>query len=171
MKPFAGTSLTDQALAEGEVLATMWRVKADYAWDTGQAVGKFLAGLKEGKLLGVRCSQCKRTLIPPRGFCELCFRPINDWVELKDTGVINTFSISFVNWDATRRETPEVPAVVEIHGASPGMGILHLLGEVGDDLEGIRQRVKIGMRVQAVWKPAAEREGAITDIKYFKLLK
>ncbi|MBM3924553.1 MAG: Zn-ribbon domain-containing OB-fold protein [SAR202 cluster bacterium] len=171
MKPFAGTSLTDQALAQGEVLATMWRVKADYAWDTGQAVGKFLAGLKEGKLLGVRCPQCKRTLIPPRGFCELCFRPINDWVELQDTGIINTFSISFVNWDATRRETPEIPAVIEIDGASAGMGILHLLGEVGDDLEDIRRRVKIGMRVQAVWKPAAEREGAITDIKYFRLLK
>jgi uncharacterized OB-fold protein len=28
--------------------------------------------------------------------------------------------------------------------------------------------VKIGMRVQAVWKPENEREGAITDILYFK---
>ena len=28
--------------------------------------------------------------------------------------------------------------------------------------------VKIGMRVQAVWKPAEEREGSILDIKYFK---
>jgi hypothetical protein len=28
--------------------------------------------------------------------------------------------------------------------------------------------VHIGMRVQAVWKPEDEREGAITDILYFK---
>jgi uncharacterized OB-fold protein len=41
-------------------------------------------------------------------------------------------------------------------------GIMHLLGEVDP------QKVKIGMRVQAVWKPPKEREGAITDILYFK---
>ena len=168
MKPFGGTSLTDQALTHGEVLATQWRVKADYAWDKGVALSRFMAGLKEGKVLGIRCPQCERTLIPPRAFCELCFRPINHWVELQDTGAINTFSVSFVNWDATRRETPEVPAVIEIDGASPGMGILHLLGEVGEDLESILGQVKIGMKVRAVWKPAEEREGSITDIRYFK---
>ncbi len=170
MEPFAGTSLTDQALTQGEVLATQWRVKADYAWDTGVAVGRFMAGLKEGKILGVQCSECNRTLIPPRAFCELCFRPINRWVELRDTGVINTFSVSFVNWDATRREIPEVPAVIEIDAASPGMGILHLLGEVGDDLDSVLAKVSIGKKVQAVWKPSEEREGSITDIRYFKLI-
>jgi uncharacterized OB-fold protein len=61
-----------------------------------------------------------------------------------------------------RVEEPEIPAVIEIDGASPGMGILHLLGEVDP------QEVKIGMKVKAVWKPPQEREGAITDIKYFK---
>ena len=39
---------------------------------------------------------------------------------------------------------------------------MHLLGEVEPD------EVKIGMKVQAVWKPAKERVGAITDILYFK---
>ena len=168
MKPFAGTSLTDRALSQGEVLITQWRVKAEYAWDTGVAVGRFMEGLRDGVLLGIQCPDCKRTLIPPRVFCELCFRPIDKWVELQDTGTVNTFSVSFVNWDATRRETPEVPAVIEIDGASPGMGILHLLGEVCDNLESILASASIGMRVQAVWKPAAEREGSITDIRYFK---
>jgi uncharacterized OB-fold protein len=168
MKPFSGTSLTDHALTTGEVLTTLWRVKANYAWDTGIAIGKYLEGLKQGKILGVRCPECHRTVVPPRAFCELCFRPINDWVELPDTGKINTYSVSYVNWDATRRQTPEVPAVIEIDGASPGIGILHLMGEVGDTLEEITARLKVGVRVQAVWKPAQEREGAITDIRYFR---
>jgi len=57
-----------------------------------------------------------------------------------------------------------LPAVIEIDGASKGMGIMHLLGEVepGD--------IKIGMKVKAVWKPEEEREGSITDIIYFKPL-
>jgi uncharacterized OB-fold protein len=155
-------------LTTGEVLTTLWRVKANYAWDTGIAIGKYLEGLKQGKILGVRCPECHRTVVPPRAFCELCFRPINDWVELPDTGKINTYSVSYVNWDATRRQTPEVPAVIEIDGASPGIGILHLMGEVGDTLEEITARLKVGVTVQAVWKPAQEREGAITDIRYFR---
>ncbi|HEY5620823.1 MAG TPA: OB-fold domain-containing protein, partial [Candidatus Bathyarchaeia archaeon] len=64
--------------------------------------------------------------------------------------------------DASRLKKPLLVAVVELDGASPGMGILHTLGEVEP------YRVKIGMRVRAVWKPVEERGGAITDIRYFK---
>jgi uncharacterized OB-fold protein len=28
--------------------------------------------------------------------------------------------------------------------------------------------IHIGMRVKAVWKPPEEREGAITDVRYFR---
>jgi uncharacterized OB-fold protein len=170
MRPFSGTSLTDHALTTGEVLTSLWQVKSEYAWDAGIAISIYLEGLKQGKILGVRCSECRRTVVPPRAFCELCFRPVNDWVELPDTGRINTYSVSYVNWDATRRQTPEVPAVIEIDGASPGMGILHLMGEAGDILEEITARLTVGAPVQAVWKPAPEREGAITDIRYFRLI-
>jgi len=136
-----------------------------YAWDAGYAVGKFLQGLKEGKILGVRCRKCDRILVPPRAFCELCFVPLDEWVELKDTGRVNTFSISYISWDVRRLEKPEIPAVIEIDGASPGIGILHLLGEVKPE------EVKVGMKVKAVWKKESERIGAITDILYFKPLK
>ena len=168
MTTFGGTSLTEHALTQGEVLQSTWRVRSDYRWDTGVAVGRFLQGLKEGRLLGVHCPGCRRTLLPPGGFCELCFVALERWVPLKDTGVVNTFSISYVNWDASRRETPETPAVIEIDGASPGMGIMHLIGEVGETVDEIRARVAIGTRVEAVWKPAGEREGSITDIRYFR---
>jgi len=168
MKPFSGTSLTDHALTAGEVLVSMWHVKSDYHWDAGIAMGRYLEGFRQGKIIGVRCPECNRTMVPPRAFCELCFRPLDDWVELSDTGRINTYSVSFVNWDASRRRTPEVPAVVEIDGASPGMAILHLIGEVGESLEEITAKLKLGTPVQAVWKPAEEREGAVTDIQYFR---
>ena len=61
-----------------------------------------------------------------------------------------------------RLKEPEIPAVIDIDGASRGMGIMHKLGEVDP------KAVKVGMRVRAVWKPATEREGLITDIKYWK---
>ncbi|GAH22937.1 unnamed protein product, partial [marine sediment metagenome] len=118
-----------------------------------------------GKIIARKCNKCERIMIPPRMFCELCFRATDEWVYVEDTGSINTFSISYVHWDARRikeGEKPFIPAVIEIDGASEGMGILHVLGEVDPE------DVKSGMRVKAVWKPSEERTGAITDIKYFK---
>ncbi|MBI4232407.1 OB-fold domain-containing protein, partial [Candidatus Peregrinibacteria bacterium] len=54
-----------------------------------------------------------------------------------------------------------IPAVIEIDGASPGMGIMHMISGVDP------KKVKVGMKVKAVWKSPKEREGAITDIKYW----
>ena len=74
-----------------------------------------------------------------------------------------------MTWDVKRIKEPEIHAVIMLDGTSELSetstimgGIMHLLGEVDP------KAVKIGMRVQAVWKPEAEREGAITDILYFK---
>jgi uncharacterized OB-fold protein len=162
IKEFPGTPLSEADFEEGKVLFTRWTPKAEYAWDAGVAIGRYLAELKEGRIIGARCRHCRRTVVPPRTVCEWCFKPMSEWVYLQDTGVVNTFSLCYVTWDMVRVKDPLIPAVIEIDGASPGMGILHLLGEVDP------KEVKIGMRVKAVWKPAEEREGAITDIKYFK---
>jgi len=161
---FPGTSLSDADIKEGKVLLTEWHPNLKYAWDAGVAVGRFLEELKQGRIIGTRCDRCGRVVVPPRVFCEWCFKTSDGWVYLKDTGVINTYSISYIAWDASRVEEPTIPIVVNIDGASPGMGFLHLLGEVEPD----PAKIRIGMPVQAVWKPAEERVGAITDIKYFR---
>jgi uncharacterized protein len=161
---FPGTPLSERDFADGRVLFQHDRMNAQYAWDTGVAIGSYLAALKEGRILGAHCSTCRRTVVPPREVCEQCYRPMARYVPLQDTGTVNTFSLCYVTWDVQRITDPLIPAVIEIDGASPLAGIMHLLGEVDP------QAVKIGMRVQAVWKPEAEREGAITDILYFKPL-
>lgn len=162
IKRFPGTSLKESAFENGEVLFTEWDPNAQYAWDAGVAIGRYLRELKEGRLVGVRCRTCRRTVIPPRNFCEWCFRPMDEWVPLPDTGTVNTFSLCYVTWDMRTLEQPEIPAVIDIDGTRPAAGILHLLGQVDP------QEVRIGMKVQAVWKPPEEREGSIRDIRYFR---
>jgi len=154
--------LRSRDFEEGRVLFETWDPKAHYAWDAGVAIGRFLMELKAGRLVGRHCPGCRRVLIPPRMVCEHCFLPTDAWVPLQDTGTVITYSLCYVTWDMVHLEEPQIPAVIAIDGASPGMGIMHLLGEVDPEA------VKIGMRVQAVWKPAEERTGAITDIAYFK---
>jgi len=168
---YPGTPLKERDFTEGRVLHTWWVPKADYAWDAGVAIGRFLAGLKEGRILGVTCPQCRRVLVPPRMVCEHCFVPTSHWVELPGTGTVKTFSICTVRWDMERLEVPIIPAVIALDGAEAptggGGGFMHLLGEV----EPTPEAVRIGMRVEPVWRPAAERTAAITDILYFRPLK
>ena len=161
---FPGTVLKGRDVTEGKVLSTEWDPKLAWAWDTGMGYGRYFAELKKGRIIGTKCHKCHRVLLPPRVFCEWCFRPVDEWVYLKDTGTINTFSIAYTDWQAARIKEPRISAMVEIDG-SGGVGIMHVLGECDP------KKVKIGMRVQAVWKPEEEREGAITDIKYWKPLK
>ena len=164
-KEFPGTPLSEGDFKEGKILAVHDQVKANFAWDTGIAISSYLAALKEGYLLGGYCQTCRKTVIPPRTVCEWCFRPMDSYVPLEDTGTVNTFSLCYVTWDVKRIKEPELPAVIEIDGASPLHGIMHKLGEVDPE------DVHIGMRVKAVWKTAEDREGAITDILYFKPLE
>jgi uncharacterized OB-fold protein len=162
IKEFRGVYLKESDFKEGKVIYTEWNPNTQYAWDAGVAISRYLRELKGGNLVGVRCNQCRRTVIPPRSVCEWCFRPMDDWVTLPDTGTVNTFSLCYVTWDMQYPDVPEIPAVIDIDGTKPSVGIMHMLGEVEPEA------VEIGMKVQAVWKPADEREGSILDIKYFK---
>jgi uncharacterized OB-fold protein len=159
---FRGTPLSEIDFDEGKILFNYDTLNGQFGWDTGVGIGKYLEGLKNGVIYGSYCAFCRKTVIPPRSVCEDCFHPMTRFVPLHDTGTVNTFSLCYVTWDVKRIQDPEIPAVIEIDGASAHDGILHKLGGVSPD------KIKIGMRVQAVWKAAERRIGAITDIDYFK---
>jgi acetyl-CoA C-acetyltransferase len=158
----AGHGLSD-AEFRSDATAVDFAVDARYAWDPGIAIGRFLRSLKEGEIEGRKCSNCGRVLLPPRVFCERCFRETESEYEGPGSaavGVVNTFSICFIRWDMQPLDPPEIPAVIDFPGTSGGF--LHKLGEVEPE------DVSIGMEVVAVWKPEEERTGSILDIEYFR---
>jgi len=154
------TSLSEQEFRSATG-AVEQRLDAVYDWDTGEAIGRFLDGLREQRILATTCDNCSRTLVPPRAFCERCFRLTDGWTEVPHTGSVATFSICHVTWDMQPLTEPQLPAVIRLDGTSEG-GFLHLLGEVAPD------DVRAGMKVEAVWKPADDRAGSILDIAYFR---
>lgn len=159
---YPGTEITSEEARSQRYLITRYKTDLRYAWSAGVATARFLRGLKKKELWGRECDGCGRVLVPPRMYCEKCYRATDRWVRLSDRGKVMTFSVAHVNADASRRSEPILVAVIEIEGATPLMGILHLLGEVRPE------DVKIGMAVEAVWRTDGERTGAITDIKYFR---
>jgi uncharacterized OB-fold protein len=164
IKKFYGEELSRKQISDGKITIVEHSPKVKYAWSCGEAMSRFLNELKEGKLIGRKCNKCNRILFPPRMFCEQCFKATNEWVYIKDTGRIMTYSISYVDTHARRIKKPILVGVIAMDGASKNMGIMHYFDEVKSD------KIKIDMRVKAVWKRKEEREGAITDIKYFKPL-
>ncbi len=157
-----GIELTAADLHEGKVTQTRFRPDAKYAWSAGEAMSRFLEELQNGRFIARTCRKCARVLFPPRMFCEECFRPTDAWTYIRDTGTIETFSISYLDTDARRIAEPILVGVVSLDGASPRMGMMHYFGEMTKD------DIRIGMAVKAEWKPREERTGSVLDIRYFR---
>jgi uncharacterized OB-fold protein len=125
----------------------------------GLAGEKFFRSIKdEGRILGTHCHNCDHTYVPAAAFCERCLGKLDDWVEVGKIGEVITFTFLYVNYDGSPKDKPEIIAFVRFGDG----GLIHRLGEIEPD------RVNIGMKVEAVFKPKSKRTGSILDINYFK---
>lgn len=148
------------------------RPRARYSFAVGQAVSRFLEGLKEGKILGVKCPSCGRVYVPPRSYCEYCMVPTRDWVELPGTGTIHTAVVSYIATDRSRLKEPEIVGVIRLD--APGYsedsfefaGLFHRF--CGVKPEDVMSGKAIGMRVKPRWRPPEQRKGDINDIECFE---
>src|SRR5207245_7928860 len=139
---YPGHEITPEDMKEGKYLDVVYKFEPKYRWVAGVAISRFLAELKEGRIIARKCMNCERILVPPRMYCERCFRPTDEWVQIKETGTINTYSISHVGTDARRLKIPILVAVVDIDGATLGMGILLNFGEVAPLTNNVGIRVR-----------------------------
>lgn len=133
-----------------------------YNWSPGKAGEKFFRHLKDQKkIMGTRCRECNRVLVPPRTFCEECFTDDMEWVEVQPRGTLATFGDCYFSTDGKRLEQPWILGIVRLDGSDGGL--IHYIGEAkAEDL-------KIGMPMEIVFREP--REGNILDILYFRPVK
>jgi uncharacterized OB-fold protein len=131
----------------------------------GRFASRFFRELRDNqKIYGVRCPKCRRVLLPPRPMCERCFAPIDEWVEVGHQGTVEAYTVLCVPFMGLP-PPPLGMAVVKLDGADTGLN--HILGGIEfSDPDKSGEAVKIGMRVEAVWRE--QRRGEILDIQYFK---
>lgn len=147
-----------QNLDDQELLVHKSRIKVPYTWSVGEVGSRFLTELKENKKLwGNKCPGCDIVFVPPKKTCTYCNIPIFEWVELRDEGVLTTFTIVHYDTDLISHK-PKAIGIILLDGADTGM--VHYIGDVAPD------RIKVGMRVKAVFED--DRKGHILDIKHFK---
>jgi len=130
-------------------------------YSAGAVGSRFLIELRDNKrIMGIRCPTCNRVYVPARSVCKDCFAQLNEWVEVSDKGTLLTYTVCHQPNRVQPMEPPVVYGIIQLDGADNGF--VHILGEVDSE------QLRIGMRVQAVFKE--KREASILDIKYFKLL-
>lgn len=127
----------------------------------GIAGERFFRDIKDkGRIMGAKCAACNLVYVPPRIYCERCFGELAEWLEIPNRGVVHTFTVAHADLDGNRLKEPIVVALVKFDGVYGGL--VHRLGEVEPD------KVTIGMAVEMMLKPKAERTGSILDINYFR---
>ena len=135
-------------------------VQLDYTYAASTEESRFYRGLAEGKIRGQRCPSCQKVYVPPRGACPVDGVPTTEEVELPDHGIVTTFCIVNVPFLGQRITPPYVSAYVLLEGAD--IAFLHLI--LGCD----PSEVRMGMRVEAVWRPRDEWGTTIENIDHFR---
>ena len=131
-----------------------------YRFTAGEATSRYLDAVRQGRLVGQRCPQCRKVYIPPRGSCAACGVATEEEVELSDKCTVESFTIVHIPIPGNPVKPPYVVANLIPDGAN--ISFIHLLGEC------VNEEVRKGQRVQAVWKPREEWDYAMENIRYFK---
>ncbi len=150
-----------------ERLEAVFAFPMPYEWSIGLYGSRFFQEIMNNKrFIGIKCPGCGKVYVPPRRVCGPCFKELTELVPLSDTGVLTAFSV--VNYPfidpntGAQRPIPYTYGYIQLDGADNIFS--HIINET--DLS----KIKVGMKVRAVFKDRAEMQGNIQDIKYFELV-
>ncbi len=139
-----------------EVLSAKYVLEYTYTRSVGPVIGRFFAGLKEGRVEGVRTAD-GRVLMPPTEYDPRTGEAVGEFVEVAPAGVVVTWAWLSEPRPRNPLSKPFAWALVKLDGADTAL--LHAVDA------GSRERMKTGMRVRVKW--AENREGRIQDIACF----
>jgi len=146
---------------QGMTLKGGWSIEYNYA--VGPTGEKFFKALKdEAKIIAPKCPKCNLVMLPPRSFCERCFVPADEWVEVGAEGTIQAFTI-VPHYFESLPDVPYATAMVMLDGANTA--IANFVKNLDlSDIKKAAQKLAIGTRVKVVFEK--DRKGVITDFHY-----
>jgi hypothetical protein len=143
-------------MADTDVLVAPNILEYPYTRTVGPVIGRFMTGLREGRIEGVRAND-GRVLVPPTEYDPVTSEPLDELVEVGQAGVVTTWA--WVNEPRANQplDRPFAWALIRLDGADTAL--LHAV-DAGDE-----ERMSTGMRVRVKWR--AQRAGEIQDIACF----
>ena len=144
---------------EAESVVITSKIVLPFSYAAGRTASRFFTELRDNqRIMGKMCPKCSRVIVPPRKICGKCFAETSEWVEVGNKGTLIAHTVVYKAMSHLPKGTPLAYGIIKLDGADTN--IVHFLGEVDP------KKIKLGMRVQAVFRE--KREGSILDIDYFK---
>lgn len=139
-----------------EVLQAPLVLEYPFTRTTGPVLGRFLTGLREGVVLGVKRAD-GTVMCPPLEYDPADASALGELVEVQQSGTVVSWSWGGPLRDQQPFEQPVAWALIRLDGTDTTM--LHAVLVDGPE------QMSTGMRVQIQWRES--REGHITDIRGF----
>jgi uncharacterized OB-fold protein len=147
-----------QRTSGDDILSAHHVLEYPYTRSVGPVIGRFLGGLRDGRIEGVR-TKAGKVLVPPIEYDPATADAVtDDFVEVGPAGTVTTWC-----WVARPRtkqplDRPFAWALIRLDGADSAM--LHAVDG------GSPEAMSTGMRVKPRWRE--QRTGMITDIECFE---
>ena len=143
-------------MADTDVLVAANILEYPYTRTVGPVLGRFMTGLRDGRIEGIRASD-GRVLVPPAEYDPVTSESLDQFVEVGQAGVVTTWA-----WVTEPRpphplERPFAWALIRLDGADTAL--LHVV-DAGDE-----SKMATRMRVRVRWRD--HRVGEIQDIACF----
>jgi hypothetical protein len=139
-----------------------------YEWSVGKYGSRFFEEIRRHqRFIGIRCPSCRKVYMPPRRLCGPCFRELEDLVPLPNEGTIMAFSI--VNYPFLDPETGRQRPIPYTYGYIKIQGSDSIFSHIIDETD--VEKIKVGMKVKAVFKRPEAMEGNIRDIEHFEIVR
>jgi len=102
---------------------------------------KFFEELEKGKIMGTKCKKCGKLYFPPQADCNKCLSSDMDWVEIKGTGKLITYTITHV---APKAYTNIAPYVIGVAQLDEGPKVTAWVRDIKPE------EIKVNMKVKLV---------------------
>jgi uncharacterized OB-fold protein len=145
------------SLVSVDTLSAPLTIAFDYTRSLGPVLGRFMAGLRDRRMLGGRTSD-GRVHVPPLEYDPLTHEPVTELVEVSPTGTVVSWAWRENPLEGQPLDRPFAWALIRLDGADTPM--LHAVDAGSTD------KINTGLRVRIRW--AAERTGHIRDIECFE---
>ncbi|AEB95903.1 MAG: Zn-ribbon domain-containing OB-fold protein [Metallosphaera sp.] len=118
-----------------------------YVYTLGMDGEEFLLGLKKGKILGRKCPKCGRVYVPPRMYCEDCFRQNDSYVEVSEP-YLDSFTVIYYDDEGNKLESPLVIGLVRFRNAKGGLlAIVDGVPDIGKNVEILEYDIPLRVKV------------------------
>jgi len=145
---------TAQAVDEaGPVRFMQQHIALDYTMRVSPLSLRFGEQLRDGRIVGHKCPSCGLVYVPTRAFCPMCTVAMSerDELDLAEVGTVTSFTVlTPIQYHGQKEREDYALASILIDGADGTVGQQRLV-EVALD------KIRMGMRVRAVWTPPGER--------------